>query len=110
MDAFIPWAVWISLIEPHYPAGNRGRKPRGIEIMLRMYLLQCWFNFSDEGIEEAIYGSPAFRMFMGTTFFDEQVPDATTLLKFRHLLEEKGIAEQIFDAIELGLEECGYIF
>lgn len=77
MDAFIPWAVWISLIEPYYPAGKRGRKPRGIEIMLRMYLLQCWFNLSDEGVEEAIYDSHAFRMFMGINFFDEQVPDAT---------------------------------
>lgn len=109
MDAFIPWAVWISLIEPYYPDGKRGRKPRGIEIMLRMYLLQCWFNLSDEGIEEAIYDSYAFRMFMGINFFDEQVPDATTLLKFRHLLEKNGIAEQIFEAIKLGLEECGCI-
>ena len=60
---------------------------KDIEVMLRMYLMQNWFNLSDEGIEEAIYDSYAMRSFLGINFIDEQVPDATTLLKFRHLLE-----------------------
>ena len=58
--------------------------------MLRMYLLQCWFNLSDEGVEDAIYDSYAMRRFMGINFLEQDVPDATTLLHFRHLMEEKG--------------------
>jgi len=92
---------------PHYPDGKRGRPPKGIEKMLRMYLLQCWFNLSDEGLEDAIYDSYAMRTFMGINFFNEQVPDATTLLKFRHLLEEHKIAEVFFHAISRTLEKCG---
>lgn len=57
MDEIIPWDEWISLIVPYYPAGKRGRPPIEIEIMLRMYLLQCWFTLSDEGVEDAIYDS-----------------------------------------------------
>ena len=76
--------MWVSYIEPYYPKGQRGRPPMGIEKMLRMYLLQCWFNLS----EDAIYDSYALRWFMKINFVDEQVPDATTLLKFRHLLEQ----------------------
>jgi IS5 family transposase len=79
----------------------------GIEKMLRMYLLQCWFNLSDEGLEDAIYDSYAFRTFMGVSFFDEQVPDATTLLKFRHLLEKHNIGKVFFDAIARALAEYG---
>ena len=109
MNELIPWDEWIALIEPHYPSGERGRKPQGIEKMLRMYLLQCWFTLSDEGIEEAIYDSYAFRSFMKINFFDEQVPDATTLLKFRHLLEEHKIAERLFRAINYALEKSGYL-
>ena len=66
--------------------------------MLRMYLLQCWFSLSDEGAEDAIYDSYAMRKFMGINFFEQDVPDATTLLHFRHLLEEKGIGN-VFDAV-----------
>ncbi len=75
--------------------------------MLRMYLLQVWFNLSDEGIEDAIYDSYAFRKFMGINFNEEQVPDATTLLKFRHLLEKHHIGEQLFRAINYVLEQGG---
>ena len=99
MDEIIPWDEWVSLIVPHYPSGKRGRPPIEIETMLRMYLLQCWFNLSDEGVEDAIYDSYAMRKFMGINFFEQDVPDATTLLHFRHLLEEKGIGKLFFDAI-----------
>ncbi len=109
MDEFIPWAEWVSLIEPYYPSGQRGRRPLGIEKMLRMYLLQCWFSLSDEGLEDAIYDSYAFRSFMKVSFVDEQVPDATTLLKFRHLLERHGIAKMFFQAFNGTLEKCGYL-
>jgi IS5 family transposase len=109
MDEFIPWDEWVSLIEPYYPSGQRGRPPLGIEKMLRMYLLQCWFSLSDEGLEDAIYDSYAFRSFMRINFVDEQVPDATTLLKFRHLLEKHGIAKMFFQSFNGTLEKCGYM-
>ncbi|WP_302619972.1 transposase [uncultured Oscillibacter sp.] len=99
MDEIIPWEEWVSLVVPHYPTGKRGRPPIEIETMLRMYLLQCWFSLSDEGVEDAIYDSYAMRKFMGINFFEQDVPDATTLLHFRHLLEEKGIGKLFFDAI-----------
>jgi Transposase and inactivated derivatives, IS5 family len=109
MDQIIPWDEWVAYIEPHYPKGKRGRPPMGIEKMLRMYLLQCWFSLSDEGLEDAIYDSHAMRVFMGINFFDEQVPDATTLLKFRHLLEAHNIGEVFFDAINRGLSRYGHM-
>ena len=87
--------------------GKRGRPTKGIEKMLRMYLLQSWFNLSDEGIEDAVYDSYAFRKFMGIDFNNEQVPDATTLLKFRHLLEKNHIGELFFDAIKRCFDKAG---
>ena len=109
MDQIIPWERWIDLIKARYPTGKRGRPPRGIEVMLRMYLMQNWFNLSDVGIEDAIYDSYAMRSFMGIDFLSEQVPDATTLLKFRHLLEEHRIGEQIFVDVRERLEKAGLI-
>lgn len=107
MDEIIPWEEWVSLIVPHDPTGKRGRPPVGIETMLRMYLLQCWFNLSDEGVEDAIYDSYAMRKFMEINFLETDVPDATTLLKFRHLLEEYGLGKLFFDAINRCLEKAG---
>lgn len=109
MDKSIPWDNWVSLIEPYYPKGERGRPPMGIEKMLRMYLLQCWFTLSDEGIEDAIYDSFAMRSFMKINFVHEQVPDATTLLHFRHLLEKNEINKDMFYAISKCFEESGYL-
>lgn len=82
MNEIIPWEEWVEFVRPYYPNGKRGRPTKGIEKMLRMYLLQIWFNLSDEGVEDAIYDSYAFRKFMNIDFMEEQVPDATTLLKF----------------------------
>ena len=108
MEEVVPWSEWIALVEPYYPCGKRGRPPRGVETMLRMYLLANWFNLSDEGVEEAIYDSYAFRKFMRVDFLgEEQVPDATTLCKFRKLLHENGITEQIFSAIRDFLDQHG---
>lgn len=109
MDEIIPWDEWVALIEPYYPAGKCGRPPKGIEKMLRMYLLQCWFNLSDEGVEDAIYDSYAMRKFMGINFLEEDAPDATTLLKFRHLLEENDLNKAFFDAINRVMVASGHI-
>jgi IS5 family transposase len=107
MDDFISWDEWVAYVKPFYPNGQRGRPPLGIEKMLRMYLLQCWFALSDEGIEDAIYDSYALRFFMEIDFVHEQVPEATTLLKFRHLLEEHDLCKVFFQAITTTLEKCG---
>ena len=99
MDEIIPWDEWVGVIEPYYPKGKRGRPSMGIEKMLRMYLLQIWFNLSDPATEDAIYDSYAMRKFTGIDFMTEAVPDETTLCKFRHLLEANGLNKLFFDAI-----------
>ena len=109
MDEIIPWDEWISVIVPYYPSGKRGRPPIGIEIKLRMYLLQVWFNLSDEGTEDAIYDSYAMRKFVGINFLEEDVPDATTLLKFRRLLEKHGLNKLFFEAINRVMVETGHM-
>ena len=109
MDEIIPWDEWISVIVPYYPSGKRGRPPIGIEIKLRMYLLQVWFNLSDEGTEDAIYDSYAMRKFVGINFLEEDVPDATTLLKFRRLLEKHGLNKIFFEAINHVMVETGHM-
>ncbi len=109
MNEIIPWTEWVEYIRPFYPKGERGRPPRGIELMLRMYLLQIWFNLSDEMVEDSIYDSYAMRSFMGLNFLEEQAPDATTLLKFRHLIEKNKIGETLFHAITVTLEKNGHM-
>ena len=109
MEEIIPWDEWVEFVRPYYPDGRRGRPTKGIEKMLRMYLLQVWFNLSDEGVEDAIYDSYAFRKFMKIDFAEEQVPDATTLLKFRHLLETNHLGEAFFAAIKRVMEASGHI-
>ncbi len=99
MDETIPWAAWLAVIEPFYfqdKLGKKGRKAKPVETMLRMYLLQVWFSLSDEGVEDAVYDSYAMRRFLGLDFTVEQVPDATTLLHFRHLLEKHKLGEKLF--------------
>jgi len=107
MDHVIVWEEWVEAILPYYPSGKRGRPTRGAEIMLRMYLLQNWFSLSDEGVEDAIYDSYAFRKFMGINFMEEQAPDATTLCKFRKLLDENGITKMFFNGIKVFLDKHG---
>jgi IS5 family transposase len=109
MDKIIPWDEWVSIISPYYPSGKRGRPVRGIETMLRMYFLQIWFSLSDEMTEESIYDSHAMKKFMRVNFGNEQVPDATTLLKFRHLLEENNLCEKLFKDLNERLESNGCV-
>jgi IS5 family transposase len=109
MDNIIPWGKWVDIIKPFYPSGKRGRPPRGIETMLRMYFLQIWFNLSDEAVEDSIYDSHAMRSFMRVSFGDEQAPDSTTLLKFRRLLEKNRLGEALFKDLTQRLEEKGVL-
>ena len=109
MDATIPWSRWVGLIEPFTYSGHRGRKPKALETMLRMYLLQAWFSLSDEGVEDAICDSYAMRRFLGLDFTVEQVPDATTLLHFRHLLEKHQLGRKLLESQGEIFEEQGWI-
>lgn len=99
MEALVPWAEFCALIEPHYPKAGGGRPPRGMERMLRMYCIAIWFNLSDEACEDALYDTAVFRDFCRIDLGRERVPDATTLLHFRHLLEEHHIGAALFAKI-----------
>jgi IS5 family transposase len=100
IEVATPWGQLHKLIEPYYPrVSGAGRPPIGLARMLRMYVAQQCFGLSDEGIEDAIYDSQAIRAFVGVDLNRESAPDATTLLKFRHLLEAKGLTQKIFEAI-----------
>lgn len=99
MDAVIPWGRLVALIEPHYPKAGRGRQPLGIEKMLRVYFLQQWFNLSDPQAEEALYDSEAMRRFVGVELSEDVIPDETTVLRFRHLLEAHQLTEAMFAAV-----------
>jgi IS5 family transposase len=99
MDAVIPWARLLALIEPHYPKAGRGRQPLGLEKMLRIYFLQQWFNLSDPQAEDAIYDSESMRRFARVELGDDVIPDETTILRFRHLLEQHQLTATMFEAI-----------
>lgn len=105
MDAVIPWQRLMARIEPHYPKAGRGRQPLGLEKMLRIYFVQQWFDLSDPGAEDAIYDSESIRRFVGVELGEDRVPDETTILRFRRLLEDHDLTEAIFDEIRELLEE-----
>jgi transposase, IS5 family len=107
MDALVPWAQLESVIEPHYPKAGNGRRPIGLNRMLRIHFLQHWFNLADEACEDALYDSAAFRSFVGIDLGMERAPDATTLLKFRRLLEQHGLGESLFATINQHLKDAG---
>jgi len=110
IEAVTPWSALVAEIEPFYPKGEgRGRPPIGVKRMLRMYIAQQCFGLSDEGIEDAIYDSQAIRGFIGIDLNRETAPDATTLLKFRRLLETNKLTERIFTAINTLLAAKGLL-
>lgn len=96
MNRLVPWSELCSVIEPHYPKRGKGRAPIGLERMLRIHFIQHWFNLDDFVCEEALYDIPSLRHFAGIDLGCEAVLDGTTLLKFRHLLQEHTLNEQLF--------------
>jgi len=100
MDAVIPWSLLVRLIEPHYPNSGKGRPPHEMERMLRIYFLQQWFNLSDPQAEDAIYDSESMRRFARVELGDDKIPDESTILRFRHLLEKHRLTEAIFEAVK----------
>jgi IS5 family transposase len=107
MEQVVPWAELLALVEPHYPKAGNGRQPAGLSIMLRTYFLQQWFGFSDPGMEEAFYDSPALRRFAGVDLGRAAAPDESTILRFRHLLEEHELCGQILDTVNHFLASRG---
>jgi IS5 family transposase len=107
MNEIVPWRALYEVIEPHYPRRGNGRPPIGLERMLRMYFIQHWFNLADEACEEALLDSTALRRFVGIDLGTERVPDGTTLLKFRRLLEKHQLGEKLFAAVGQVLQDRG---
>jgi len=107
MERVVPWSAMESLVRPHYAKAGNGRQPVGLSIMLRTYFVQQWFNLSDPGAEELLYESPAVRRFVGVDLGAAAAPDETTILRFRHLLEEHELGGMMLDAVNLHLEAKG---
>ena len=105
MEAVVPWKRLCALIEPHYAKGQLGRKPFALPLMLRIYCLQQWFGLSDPAAEEAIYDRASFQRFLGLDIVNDAVPDETTILNFRHLLEAHQLPVLVFAQIKEHLEE-----
>ncbi len=105
MNAVIPWARLLGLIEPYYPKAGQGTQPLPMDRMLRIYFMQNWFNLSDPGAEDALYDSESMRRFAGIELADDAIPDESTILRFRHLLERHRLTERIFAEVRGLLED-----
>jgi IS5 family transposase len=109
MEQVVPWARLVDRLRPFYPKGERGRPPIGLERMLRLYFLQQWYGLADEALEDALYDSQALRGFAGIDLSVTAVPEATTVLNFRHWLEQHELTKVLFDEIGAMLEERGLL-
>ena len=108
MENLVPWRKLVALIEPHYPKAGNGRRPYPLEAMLRVHCLQQWYNLSDAATEDSLYEIASMRPFAHLSL-DKSIPDHTTIMKFRHLLERHCLGRQIFDTINQFLEESGLL-
>jgi transposase, IS5 family len=110
MEAVVPWVALLGVIEPHYPtAGRRGRPPMALETMLRIYFMQQWYALSDPAMEDALYEIESMRRFARLDLADDALPDETTILKFRHLLERHALTAQLMNVINDTLEHRGLL-
>ena len=107
MEKVVPWSALEALVRPHYAKAGNGRRPVGLSIMLRTYFVQQWFNLSDPGVEELLYESPVIRRFVGVDLGIASAPDETTVLRFRHLLEEHDLGGLMLEAVNVHLEAKG---
>jgi len=99
MDRVVPWSDLVALISPYMPEGRRGRPPFAMEVMLRVHFMQQWFNLSDPAMEEALHDMALFRDFAGLGGWDDRVPDETTILRFRRVLEKHKLAPKVLQTI-----------
>jgi len=109
MEVVVPWARLVERLAPVYPKGERGRPPIPLERMLRVYFVQQWYGLADEAVEDALYDSQALRRFAGIELNRDPVPDATTVLHFRHWLERHDMTKGLFDEVGAMLEERGLL-
>ena len=110
MEQVVPWSRLMEVIEPYYPkSGKRGRPPVGLQRMLRMYFVQQWYGLAYEAVEDAVYDSHALRNFMGIDLSHSSVPDATTLMGFRHLLEAHDLTKAMLVEVNVMLMERGLL-
>ena len=107
MDRVIPWQRWLTIIEPYYPKKGNGRPPMPMETMLRVYCLQQWYNLSDPAAEEALYDIESMRCFAGLELGEDSLPDETTILNFRRLIESHQLSEVLFNDVNDYLETQG---
>lgn len=109
MDQVTPWAALEALIEPFYAKAGNGRRPMPLGVMLRIYFMQQWFALSDPGMEDALYDSSAMQRFASLELGRDAIPDETTILHFRHLLERHNLTQQLFDAVRDLLQDKGIL-
>jgi len=107
MDRVVPWADLVAQIAPFMPEGKRGRPPFPVESLLRIHFMQQWFTLSDPAMEEALHDMPLFRDFAGLGGWDDRLPDESTILRFRHVLEKHKLAERILATVNLLLGAKG---
>ena len=108
MDELIPWHRLEAIIEPHYPKPGNGRRPYPLSTMLRIHCLQQWYSLSDPAMEDALYEIASLRLFTGLSL-DKAIPDRTTIMNFRHLLETHNLARAIFTDVNQWLTESGSV-
>ena len=109
MERVVPWSRLVDRLRPFYPKGKRGRPPIGLERMLRVYFVQQWYGLADEAVEDAFYDSQALRGFAGIVLNRDPIPDATTVLHFRHWLERHDLTKGLFEEVNAMLEERGLL-
>lgn len=109
MEAVVPWVPLLAVIEPHYPKAGNGRRPYALSTMLRIHFMQQWFGYSDAAMEEALHDVPLLRHFAGLDAGTDTMPDETTILNFRHLLERHRLSKQLFAAVNGLLTEQGLL-
>jgi len=109
MEQVIPWAELLEVIRKYYPKPGNGRHPMPMEQMLRIYFMQQWYGLSDPAMEDALYDSESMRRFAGIDLGDDAIPDETTVLNFRHLLERHKLTEKIFEQTQHYLSDKGLL-
>ena len=109
MEQVVPWARLVERLRPLYPKGERGRPPIGLERMLRIHFLQQWYGLADGAMEDALYDSQALRGFAGIDLTVAGVPEETTILNFRHWLEQHELSQALFAEVSAMLEERGLL-
>ncbi len=108
MEKLVPWQRIISVIEPYYPKPGNGRRPYLLEVMVRIHYLQQWYSLSNEGMEDSLHEISSMRLFAGLSL-DKAIPDRTTIMNFRHLLEKHQLGRAIFTEINNWLTDSGVI-